>query len=34
MSNLNDLEREEEAYLSIYFIELIKRYALFSINKR
>jgi hypothetical protein len=34
MQNLIETADEEQAYIFIYFIQLIKRHALFSINKR
>jgi hypothetical protein len=34
MPKLNELENEEEAYIIIFFLQFVKRHALFSINKR
>lgn len=34
MQNLSETADDEQAYILIYFIQLIKRHALFSINKR
>jgi hypothetical protein len=34
MQNLSEVGSEEQAHILIFFVQLIKRHALFSINKR